>query len=459
MKIYNYFRVRWHSGYSFVGDAPNKINLFLEDLIFHHTPECSSLYLGVFNDESQSLAGCILKLTTYIEAPNRNAIYSHAFVIEQAQEFLKSHRLEELGKVFVATYGDQIEQKIRDLSNELGWIEKSDEGRKILEKLYINSEHFTTHINFTDEIKIEVIKLTEDFNDSSQGTEISMVHSQSNQIVDNSTENSKNDMLEFLSLMSLLPKSQFLSSTFVFFTILLLACIIFFIFSGFFQNSTQSTVQKLNAEIAGLNNQNNALKDQNTALEQDNTKLKNENLDLKNQSKKIKFELINLKSVTFGDLGLGGSLVQGKIDLGNDLNNLQLVRVCAQPTLPDDYTKLRCLFLQNNDSDFKLYLTEGQYFFFVQAIPASSRISDIKVSDIRTFYAFDDSSDSEDTSNTPRQIDVKKNGKIDDVNIDLSFECPTESDAYKPEYCLTKPNLNYFNPEKALEKLDSDLDP
>jgi len=137
MKLYNYFQVRWLNGYSYVSDAPNNINLFIESLQDKLRPEGEAVTIGYSFDEKTSISYGILVFQVFIKAIKRNCNYYH--VVAYCGSDARSLNKEAFKKLFTLIYGENIESEITAIYNRVSTLEKS-KGRFILDKYCANRD-------------------------------------------------------------------------------------------------------------------------------------------------------------------------------------------------------------------------------------------------------------------------------------------------------------------------------
>jgi hypothetical protein len=134
MKIYNYFNLRWVEGYSFVSDAPNSVNILVEEISKKVIPSNERPIIQVAFDRNSSMQIAILKTNIFNPRIRRNVDFLHAFAFRNEESL---RRANDLVSSFLNMYGTNVKSSIEDLYLKLSSMEKSNQGRQILEQYYI----------------------------------------------------------------------------------------------------------------------------------------------------------------------------------------------------------------------------------------------------------------------------------------------------------------------------------
>jgi hypothetical protein len=134
VKVYNYFNLRWVDGYSFVSDAPNNINSLVKDVAERAIPSNETPTIQVVFDRKTSMQVALLRATVSNHKTHRNVRFLHAFVVQTDEDLYETA---DLVSSFLEIYTTNVRASIENLYSQLSMMEKSDQGRQILERYYI----------------------------------------------------------------------------------------------------------------------------------------------------------------------------------------------------------------------------------------------------------------------------------------------------------------------------------
>lgn len=137
MRVWNYYNLRWLSGYDFVSDAPYNLHLIIEKLAEAVAMGERGPSIEVTFDGSRYF--CVLKSLVYVDRESRYANYIHAFVVENGLNQSLTYR--KLGSVFLQVYGEDIQKVIEEIYSTLSHEEKSDKGRDFLRRFSIHKNN------------------------------------------------------------------------------------------------------------------------------------------------------------------------------------------------------------------------------------------------------------------------------------------------------------------------------
>jgi hypothetical protein len=135
MKVYNYFNLRWVEGYSFVSDAPNSVNILVEEISRKVIASNERPIIQIVFDKTSSMQVALLKTNIFNSRIRRNVNFLHAFAFKNEESV---YRKNDLVSSFLHVYGPDVKSSIESLYLKLSSMEKSAQGRQILERYYVN---------------------------------------------------------------------------------------------------------------------------------------------------------------------------------------------------------------------------------------------------------------------------------------------------------------------------------
>ncbi len=142
VKVYNYFLCRWHSGYGYVSDAPNLINLSIEEFLgeIRSAEQADPVFTHTYNPASQTLLAAI-RYISGVESTGRNLVFSHVVALECVAD--SPSNIEALEKSFTKIYGPNSAVFISHIMEKIATVDK-EQGRSFLEELRISTSVIET---------------------------------------------------------------------------------------------------------------------------------------------------------------------------------------------------------------------------------------------------------------------------------------------------------------------------
>ena len=130
---------RWQSGYSYVSEAPNAINVELENLLATALPSSDNIELTTSFVEDHT-ALILVKFSLYCSVLERKVVFAHAIAISPSTEFMLKLMVRDgaIASCFYRKYSRKPSSFVSSLINKMAVLQKN-EGKIILDGLKLTS--------------------------------------------------------------------------------------------------------------------------------------------------------------------------------------------------------------------------------------------------------------------------------------------------------------------------------